>query len=248
MTGITQTLGNTYLRREAFVSESTACDADSKSFCEKCAALTYQGMRASRESPEGQRHHDNWAALKKAAALGCRLCTFLTVAALHPKSKPGHAFYLDQSGPIRLKIDETWKDKVICLHIYVPQDARPGIYYLYLIKDEPSDISGTIPRCEIKMSESERDRMSSTAINKISTWIQNCYTQHNSCRRTNGSTLPTRVLHISPDDMPEGVRLVEGKCRPEAEYVALSHCWGDMPPNSVDLSVAMFSVHRTTTY
>jgi hypothetical protein len=85
------------------------------------------------------------------------------------------------------------------------------------------------------MSDSERDRLSCTAIGKISTWIQTCETEHHSCRRQIRSSLPTRLIDVSPSDFPGDVRLIEGKDLPEAEYVALSHCWGRMPPNSIDL-------------
>lgn len=110
------------------------------SFCDNCAALTYGSMRVSEATPDGQLYHKNWTSLVKAGKLGCKLCTFFTVAALHPKSKPGKAFYSDENGPIRLKIVETWKDKVICLHMFVPQDKHPAVYYLYLITGRSSNV------------------------------------------------------------------------------------------------------------
>lgn len=119
------------------LQEEKIDNANSSVLCRKCTALTYQCMRISEASPDGQLHHENWKSLARAANLGCRLCTFFTVAALHPKSKPGHAFYQDQSGPIRLKIVETWKEKVVCLHMYVPQDRHPAVYYLYLTTGRP---------------------------------------------------------------------------------------------------------------
>lgn len=118
--------------KSACVLESKAYDANANFLCEKCAALTYNGMRVSARSPNGQQHHDNWTALKEAAGLGCQLCKFFTVAALHPRSSPGRAFCLDHNGPIFLKITETWKEKVVCLHLCVPQDKHPAVYYLYL--------------------------------------------------------------------------------------------------------------------
>lgn len=84
------------------------------------------------------------------------------------------------------------------------------------------------------MSEAEHDRLSSTAIEKIHAWIQVCHREHVSCRKQTESLLPTRVIDISPSDLPGHVRLVE-EHGSKAEYVALSHCWGDMPPNSIDL-------------
>ena len=84
------------------------------------------------------------------------------------------------------------------------------------------------------MSDAEYDRLSFTAIEKVHAWIRACQTEHVSCRKQTEPLLPTRVIDISPSDLPGHVRLVE-EHRLEAEYVALSHCWGDMPPNSIDL-------------
>ena len=125
--------------KSACVLENKAYDASSNFLCEKCAALTYNGMRVSAGFSVGQQHHDNWTTLKEAAKLGCQLCKFFTAAALHPKSSPGRAFCLDHNGPIFLKIAETWKQKVICLHLYVPQDKHPAVYYLYLKKGKSLD-------------------------------------------------------------------------------------------------------------
>ena len=151
MTGLTPRMHNIAFGGEAATEKPTELptglqeqqiyDAMSSRLCEKCAALNYGSMRASDTSPRGQLHHKNWTSLVEAAKLGCRLCTFFTVAALHPKSKPGNAFYLDQNGPIYLKIAETWRAKVVCLHMCVPQDKHPGIYYLYLTTGRPLNTS-----------------------------------------------------------------------------------------------------------
>ncbi|UPX15238.1 uncharacterized protein EKO05_0005694 [Ascochyta rabiei] len=212
--------------------ERKAYGADSDFLCEKCAALTYERMRVSEASAEGQLHHDNWTTLKEAASLGCRLCMFFTTAPLHPKSSSRSVFYSDSSGPLRLKIVQTWKQETTCLHVCVPQDSySAAVYYLYLKTDAPE----RIPRCEIAMSDSEHDRLSRPAIDKILTWSRNCLMQHPLCRRQTTSRLPKRVVDVLPPELPGQVRLVDGKSCPEAEYVALSHCWGMMPPNSIDL-------------
>ena len=103
--------------------------ANSALLCEKCAALNYQRMK----SPEGQVHHDNWTRLKESASLGCSLCTFFTLAPLHPKSSSRSVFYSDSSGPLQFKILQIWKRGPTCLHVCVPQDKHTAaIYYLYL--------------------------------------------------------------------------------------------------------------------
>ncbi|XPS92120.1 hypothetical protein M3J09_001526 [Ascochyta lentis] len=213
------------------VPERKEYGADSNFLCEKCAALTYERMRVSETSPQGQLHHENWTKLKEAASLGCRLCTFFTIAPLHPRSSSRSVFYSDSSGPLRLKIVQTWKQETTCLHMCVPQDKySAAVYYLYLKTDAP----GNIPRCEIEMTDSEHDRLSGPAIDKIALWSRDCHTKHPLCRRQTKSGLPTRVIDICPVGLPGHVRLIDGKSCPEAEYVALSHCWGMMPPNRID--------------
>ncbi|KAJ8115431.1 hypothetical protein OPT61_g2920 [Boeremia exigua] len=142
-------------------------NASSSVLCEKCIALTYQGMRASEASPQGQLHHDNWASLAKAATLGCRLCTFFTVAALHPKSKPGNAFYSDKNGPIYLKIAETWQKQVINRLPKLYQDA------IYLTKALGKQYIWVDSLCIIQDSKddwaSECERMSDVYSNSCLT-------------------------------------------------------------------------------
>lgn len=149
MTGHTTRFHDTALPGDALETEVTSPLEDPQEegnrLCKKCAALTYQRMRASEMSPEGQIHHDSWTSLVEAANRGCRLCTFFTEAALHPKSRPGRAFYSDENGPIRLKIVETWKDRVVCLHMYVLQDKHPAVYYLYVTAGSSLDVCVPCP-------------------------------------------------------------------------------------------------------
>lgn len=85
------------------------------------------------------------------------------------------------------------------------------------------------------MCDSERDRLSPRAVEKIKNWVRVCKTEHKSCRWQSEPSLPTRVIDVSPTDMPGGIRLIEGSGRTDDEYVALSHCWGNMPFNRYDL-------------
>lgn len=131
MTDVQQTLHDVVLQKEVTVSREDAPNKSSVLLCEKCAVLDYEQMK----SPEGQVHHDNWTKLKESADLGCLLCTFFTLAPLHPKSSSRSVFYSDSSGPLHFKFLRTWKSGVTCLHVCVPQDERTAaIYYLYLKK------------------------------------------------------------------------------------------------------------------
>lgn len=97
--------------------------------CDKCSVLDVERMR----SPNGQEHHQNWTHLSQSAKNGCPLCTFFTIAPLHPCTSSRSAFYSNSSGPLHLKILPTYKREATCLHVCVPQDKRTAaIYYLYL--------------------------------------------------------------------------------------------------------------------
>lgn len=110
-------------------SSEKGSDARPTPLCDKCTDLDYLRMT----SPEGQVHHDNWTTLKQSASLGCRLCTFFTLAPLHPKSSSRSVFYADSSGPLQFKISQLPKQRTTCLYVCVPQDKRTAaIYYLYL--------------------------------------------------------------------------------------------------------------------
>ena len=85
------------------------------------------------------------------------------------------------------------------------------------------------------MCDSERDRLSPRAIERITTWVQTCQMEHLSCRWRAKPLLPTRIIDVSPTDMPGYIRLIEGTNQTDTEYVALSHCWGSMPFNRFDL-------------
>lgn len=103
--------------------------ADSSLLCDKCLVLDFEQMSL----PDGQVHHENWQRLTESARIGCPLCTFLTLAPLHPCTSSRSAFYSDSSGPLHFKILPTYKPEATCLHVVVPQDQRTAaVYYLYL--------------------------------------------------------------------------------------------------------------------
>jgi hypothetical protein len=63
---------------------------------------------------------------------------------------------------------------------------------------------------------------------RITQWIQQCSNSHKVCGRAIvPPPLPTRVLDVSSgiDGIDSGIRLIETNAH-AAEYIALSHCWG----------------------
>ncbi len=60
-------------------------------------------------------------------------------------------------------------------------------------------------------------------------WISECHMMHPSCRGSNRSKRPSRLLEIS--NRGQKVRLVETGRDSDAKYAALSYCWGvEEPP------------------
>jgi Heterokaryon incompatibility protein (HET) len=63
---------------------------------------------------------------------------------------------------------------------------------------------------------------------RIAQWVQQCSNSHKACRReVVPPSLPTRVLDVGSDidGIDSGIRLIETNGH-AAEYIALSHCWG----------------------
>ncbi|KAF7556380.1 hypothetical protein G7Z17_g1415 [Cylindrodendrum hubeiense] len=68
--------------------------------------------------------------------------------------------------------------------------------------------------------------------NGIKYWITECASNHTNCDvQRNTTWKPTRLLHLGSLSSPMEIRLVEGKSLPDAaQYLTLSHCWGDLQP------------------
>lgn len=82
---------------------------------------------------------------------------------------------------------------------------------------------------------------SETVWNGIKFWISECTSHHTNCLQGTTSWKPTRLLHLGPLSSPMSIRLVEGKSLlGTAQYLTLSHCWGDIQP----LQLTSQSIHQ----
>lgn len=69
------------------------------------------------------------------------------------------------------------------------------------------------------------------SFNLARNWLENCLSTHNTCASTRKPRLPTRVIDVGSSASPTShLRLYIPGRREEAEYIALSHCWGASPP------------------
>lgn len=57
-------------------------------------------------------------------------------------------------------------------------------------------------------------------------WITNCMQQHPECARGQGSRLPFRILDVASRAIEKTIILVQNSDGIEADYAALSYCWG----------------------
>ncbi|OTA65407.1 HET-domain-containing protein [Hypoxylon sp. EC38] len=74
---------------------------------------------------------------------------------------------------------------------------------------------------------------SSEQLKLIQVWLSNCDQAHE-CKPppspTGESRMPTRLLDVGTSSSP-AIRLITTNGQPDSAYVALSHCWGDIPEN-----------------
>lgn len=63
------------------------------------------------------------------------------------------------------------------------------------------------------------------SIGTAKTWLSNCSADHGACQESASSSLPSRVIEISA----ENIRLVETNGQ-SSQYIALSHCWRNSRP------------------
>jgi serine/threonine protein kinase len=77
---------------------------------------------------------------------------------------------------------------------------------------------------------------SEVSLSNAKTWLDDCTHTHEACHHTakrDASTLPTRLIEILPGTPGDEIRariIQTDGLEPTAEYVALSHVWGDEQP------------------
>jgi hypothetical protein len=77
------------------------------------------------------------------------------------------------------------------------------------------------------------DSSSDDCIQLVASWIRNCAESHQDCLRLKHTPLPTRVIHVG-SDLEEPYLYVSKQ--EDANYIALSHCWGGLVPMTTTLA------------
>ncbi|TGJ81909.1 hypothetical protein E0Z10_g6844 [Xylaria hypoxylon] len=75
------------------------------------------------------------------------------------------------------------------------------------------------------------DPMSTLSVSIAEDWLENCVSNHESCRaKVVAGSLPTRFLDIGDGGDSHKIFLRENSDEEDRRYIALSHCWGTTRP------------------
>lgn len=81
--------------------------------------------------------------------------------------------------------------------------------------------------------------LSDENVSLMKSWIQNCRSNHDTCKVNASSWVPSRLIDIDPAGGSGQVRLVTTKGGTFGPYTALSHVWGDPNIYPLPLSTKM---------
>ena len=77
------------------------------------------------------------------------------------------------------------------------------------------------------------DSASDECVQLAASWIKKCAESHQDCLHLDHTPLPTRVIHVG-SDLEEPFLYISKQ--ENAEYIALSHCWGGVVPLTTTLA------------
>jgi hypothetical protein len=103
------------------------------------------------------------------------------------------------------------------------RNKHDGIYYLGIHSQVVSSSTFPLRRRTTGFTGS------SNALQLAKEWIQHCTKNHEECDGDNVRRLPTRIIDVGPCEPDGPLKLVESLGR-SGQYVALSHCWGNVQP------------------
>lgn len=168
--------------------------------CETCTSMFKEG---------GGPHHENSAALIKAALSGCRICKPL----LHHCRRVSGSYLQCVSGEWKYKIS----DKTIIL-----QTFQGKHYFEYGFKI----IQGEYVEEIAEIQGMDGNQKFKTSCQAASIWMRQCLESHTKCSNNlQPSSYPTRLLQLSESK----VRLVIPSHETiSGPYATLSYCWGDV--------------------
>ncbi|KAK2598787.1 hypothetical protein N8I77_012174 [Diaporthe amygdali] len=198
--------------------------------CIKCRNIPWHYSDWLKREPSFKiQHHDSFAALEEAAALGCYLCRYLRACIIHgtkeniPKDVPCY-FRLEFN-------DDKFLSPWYCIgkrhQAWIVLKRADGLKF-------PVEPLNKIKRLAPETVEAD---LASLIGERIIPWIDDCLHQRGRHQDCAGGTfrgeadffLPTRLIDVG-DGSQLPARLVETQdlllTRPKPEYLALSYCWG----------------------
>ncbi|TGO45211.1 hypothetical protein BCON_0412g00030 [Botryotinia convoluta] len=107
--------------------------------------------------------------------------------------------------------------------------VQPSQHPILRLYSDPPDPQGPPDQSSVSFPRSLRFQF-------LRAWLQRCDEDHNECMQSRHYGLPTRLLNVSPSKNPADLRLDEmdhSEAIGGIQYIALSHCWGQLPSNQV---------------
>ncbi|KAF2188524.1 HET-domain-containing protein [Zopfia rhizophila CBS 207.26] len=147
-----------------------------------------------------------WDNVSQAAKRGCIVCSVLCSAILAVITEPTRSMMAHVSNSEGFHLTASGKTRIHSLELYSHEKAPSAFPAVPLARD--ICISGASWDC-FKLAKS---------------WLHNCLSTHTTCTLTHKSRLPTRLIDVGSSTADP--HLYIPKVGEQADYIALSHCWG----------------------
>jgi hypothetical protein len=193
-------------------------------------------------------HHESFKALETAAEEGCLICNVL----LKTLSRFGTYDSIKQNSnsaaPGDFRVDLYGVAESIDADI--APAARGNIWARFFFRFHDKSVSRAAEVAfEGPLAISDRVLGRSTSVSPdfqlARARFHECSQRHTSCPRMKPQPLPTRVIEVG-EDIRHGSRLVETRGE-LGQYLALSHCWGNIQPRPLMTKSDNISILTTRT-
>ncbi|KAL5331833.1 hypothetical protein ACEPPN_001371 [Leptodophora sp. 'Broadleaf-Isolate-01'] len=201
--------------------------------CDACKKLDFDEL-GSRKGYNllgvGQKHHESWDHLKKAAEAGCHTCRLIHMVKLH--DNPKNSAFKITNGLTHLRIEREHSS----VNIHGEGTRAPKLAWSTL-PDCPGDKLGNKKENGgITFRFVEDNPASDEAFSREKAWIRNCSSEHPYCRNNDNVLLPSRVLDLEEATSTGQVKLIQSEGQ-LGKYIALSHCWGGVGGDNEEMWV-----------
>ncbi|CAM1510990.1 Fc.00g085030.m01.CDS01 [Cosmosporella sp. VM-42] len=171
---------------------------------------------------------------QKSAFAGCPLCKLITERIPEEdETTPGEEEIAE--GPVLVGFQSHYEMSVILIRISRKQGGQKFQRdYSFDLVASGDDASPVDPRIIGRNIASHSG--SPACLTRIAGLLKRCQEEHAQCAaQIKDSSLPARVLDLSPRPRPSDIRIFETNRQIQAPYMTLSHCWGKPDPQRLIL-------------